>query len=132
MKTQITVSNETDFARQVLGYMAVFGTFGGVIGIILFDDQGHQLTEPTGTQQGDLQAVVRAFAAWNPALLGSGQHFDLQVNVRNNAISDEGGAAAAKANSGWVSLDEGLAFVFPAKAASSVAPAAAPTPAPAT
>ncbi len=113
MKTVITVKNETAFAQQILGYIASFGTYGGVVGLILFDDQGHQLSQPTGSQQGDLQAVTRAFSAWSPALLAAGQTFALQVNVQNNALLDA--AAGPKADSGWVSLDEGLAFVFPPK-----------------
>jgi hypothetical protein len=113
MKTVITVKNETAFAQQVLGYIATFGTYGGVVGLILFDDEDHQLSQPTGSQQADLEAVTRAFSAWSPALLAAGQTFQLQVNVESTALLDAG--AGAKAQSGWVSLDEGLAFVFPAK-----------------
>jgi hypothetical protein len=101
MKTQITVDNVEAFGNQVLGYNQVFGTSGEVIGYQLWDTQGHMLGGGTDDPKADLTAITKAYEAW-PGVSG----FQLAVNVRN---------LKTQTNSGYVSLSEALAFVFPAK-----------------
>jgi hypothetical protein len=103
-KTQVVTKDFASFGNLILAFGNTLGQSGELIGVELYDNQG-----PGGLNKGfptDFAAVGKAFDAWEPTVAGEGGNFQLQVNVEN---------LTTKQLSGFVSLDEALAFVFPAK-----------------
>lgn len=107
--TNVSNLSITDFGALVTkGYPALFGQAGEVVDYSLSDGQNHVLYagKGAGSYADAVAGVVKAFQNWftdekeGVALL-------LQANVMQ--------ASGVHAMSGFVSLSEGVSFIFPEK-----------------
>lgn len=104
-KTNVSTLSITDFGALVTeGYPKLFGQTGEVINYSLSDGEGHVLFAGAPSVQAAEAGVGKAFQDWFTDEK-EGVALFLQVNVAQ--------ASGLHAQSGFVSLADGLAFIFP-------------------